>query len=142
MPSLDTQLAKRGCLDRVETSATLAELARDLSAGTGRFTRQGLGDWEVFFARVDGYGELVIAAPSHDPEAGASIWFRATPTLDRKMVANIIFALSRAPDLQFLDPDSGEEIRPDLRQLLRDSPRPSRESVVISPKPGAAAALM
>ena len=116
---LDKALAQHGCDGELATSAPLASLSGDLDAKTGRYFREGLGYWRAFSIEIEGFGELILAAPEHIEDAGASIWYRRGGKLDDVSVASVICALSNDNAIQFLDPATGDMIRPDLKALLR-----------------------
>ena len=109
---LDLALAEHGCDARLETSLTMDELARDLGAHPGPYFRDGLGVWDAFSLEVEGAGELIIAAPADDDEAGCSIWYANGRNMDHRVVASLIYGLA-GDDPMFLEPETGAPVMPD-----------------------------
>ncbi|MEQ8294007.1 MAG: hypothetical protein RIA08_17525 [Roseovarius sp.] len=116
---LDKALAQHGCDAELATSAPLKALSSDLNAKAGRYLRKGLGYWRAFSLDIEGFGEMILAGPEHIEDAGTSIWYRRGGKLDDVSVASVICALSSDNAIQFLDPDTGDAVRPDLKALLR-----------------------
>ena len=111
------RIIRRYSLDcRLETSATLGELKTMLGAMPKLYSRDGLGEWQAFPVEVSPYGEFVVAAPSHDLEAGCSIWFAKSLKLSNKIIAAIICVITGDYEIKFANAD-GTEIVPDKKVL-------------------------
>ena len=116
---LDKALSLHGCDSELATSAQLADLSGDLNAKVGRYFRDGLGYWLAFSIEIEGFGEMILAAPEHLKGAGASIWYKRDEKRDPVSIASVICALSNDSSIQFLEPYSGDVVVPDLKALLR-----------------------
>lgn len=117
LADLDRALWNEGCDSRIEASFTLAEVLDDLDAEAAPYVRNGLGEWRAFTIDVEGYGLLHIAAPTDEADAGCSVWFKSSDVMNGKVAATLLYALSDDAAVQFLNPESGELVVPDLHLL-------------------------
>lgn len=102
--------------ERIEASAPIRFFIKALGADPEKYERDGLGVWLAFPVDVKPLGKFIVAAPEHDKDAGASIWFQENDNLRASILAAAICIICEDRHILFATTE-GQFINPDFQAV-------------------------